>query len=94
MHLQERGTERVLPASHWVMAFMMSTLLAHSEHVPPAVRTGLLAADLAAPSDRGPLLGSAARILYAQANLDSADALELVDLPAACGCGCGHVAEP
>jgi hypothetical protein len=69
------------------MAFMMSTLLAHSEHVPPAARTALLAADSAAPSDRGPLLASAARILYVQGNLDCADALELVDLPADCGCG-------
>ncbi len=69
------------------MAFMMSTLLVHSEQVPPAAREALLAANAAPPSDRGPLLASAARILHHDADLDCADALELVGLPADCGCG-------
>jgi hypothetical protein len=69
------------------MAFMMSTLLVHSEHVPQAARKALLAADAAAPDERGPLLASAARILHDQTDLDCADALELVGLPAECGCG-------
>ena len=69
------------------MAFTMSTLLVHDEHVPHAARKALLAADAAVPSERGPLLASAARILYDQTDLDCADALELVGLPAECGCG-------
>jgi hypothetical protein len=69
------------------MALMMSTLLVHNEQVPAEAREALLAADAAAPSERGPLLASAARILHAQADLDCADALELVGLPEECGCG-------
>jgi hypothetical protein len=69
------------------MALMMSTLLVHNEHVPPAAREALQAADDAAPSERGPFLASAARILHHEADLDCADALELVGLPEECGCG-------
>jgi len=69
------------------MAFTMSTLLVHNEQVPDAARKALQAADAATPSQRGPLLASAARILYDQTDLDCEDALELVGLPEECGCG-------
>lgn len=64
------------------MAFTMSTLLVHDDVVPRAAREALHAANVAPPSDRGALLASAARILYDVTDLDCADVLELVGLPA------------
>jgi hypothetical protein len=63
------------------MSFAMASLLAHSEHVPPAAREALRAASNVDPEDRLELLESAARILHSEGGVECSDALELVDLP-------------
>lgn len=73
------------------MAFSVAPLLLHSDALSEAARL-VLADALALPeSERSPHLASAARILYREASLDCADALELVGLAApvdgSCGCG-------
>lgn len=69
------------------MPLTMSTLLMHDERVPIEARHALIAAHAAPPAERAELLESAARILYDDTELDCEDVLELVDLPADCGCG-------
>ena len=64
------------------MAFDLSPLLIHSESVPPEAREQLKNASLAAPPDRAAALEAVARTLYRAAELDCADARELVGLPA------------
>jgi hypothetical protein len=63
------------------MSFSMVSLLVHSAEVPPGAKSALRAASEASPSSRREHLASAARILYAEAGLDCADARELVGLP-------------
>lgn len=63
------------------MSFAMSSLLAHSEHVPTAAREALRSAGVVAPESRRDLLTTAAHILHVEAGVDCCDALELVDLP-------------
>lgn len=63
------------------MSFAMSSLLAHSEHVPTAAREALRSAGAVAPESRRELLTAAAHILRVEAGVDCCDALELVDLP-------------
>jgi len=63
------------------MSFSMVPLLVHSAEVPSSAKSALRAASEAAPSSKRAHLASAARILYAEAGLDCADARELVGLP-------------
>ncbi|MBX3214294.1 MAG: hypothetical protein KF850_19825 [Labilithrix sp.] len=75
------------------MSFTMAPLLVHSVHVPDGARSALRAALATSPENRRELLTSAARVLYAEAGLDCADARELVGLAAddarADDSGCG-----
>jgi hypothetical protein len=62
------------------MRFSMAPVLIYSESVPPAARSALKSAYEASPGDRRERLESAARILYAETDLDCQDARELVGL--------------
>lgn len=63
------------------MSFTLALLLIHSAHVPARARSALRAALDSTDAERHEHLASAARILYAEAGLDCADARELVGLP-------------
>jgi hypothetical protein len=63
------------------MSFTLGPLLMHSDHVPAEARDALRAAYEGPPERRGALLESAARILYAETELECDDARELVGLP-------------
>lgn len=69
------------------MSFQLAELLIHSASVPAPARDALRAASSAAPADREDLLRSAARILHHEADVECADAHELVGLPDDCECG-------
>jgi hypothetical protein len=73
------------------MALSVVPLLVHSDSLPEGARLALVDALAQPETERAPLLASAARILYREASLDCADALELVGLssPLDGGCGCG-----
>jgi len=68
------------------MSLSMVPLLMHSPDVPANVRDALRAAYGAVPDHRDEHLARAARLLQRTVPLDCADALELVGLPAGCGC--------
>lgn len=68
------------------MSLTMAPLLMHSPDVPAVVRAELAAAHRGAPEQRDEHLARAAHLLYRSVPLDCADALELVGLPAGCGC--------
>ena len=68
------------------MSLSMAPLLMHSPDVPVTVRDALRAAAVAAAAHRDEHLVRAARLLHRAVPLDCADALELVGLPAGCGC--------
>ena len=68
------------------MKFSLAPLLLVEEDVPARVRAELLAAHIAPPDERRLHLQAAARALFDEANLDCADALELVGLA-------GHAAQ-
>jgi hypothetical protein len=63
------------------MAFNVSSLLMHSNDVPPQAKAALLAAVRLPEDSRGPELERAARSLFYDLNLSCADARELVGLP-------------
>jgi hypothetical protein len=63
------------------MSISMASLLMHDEQVPVSARDALKAAHDASEGDRPESLRSAARILFAETDLDCADVRELVDLP-------------
>jgi hypothetical protein len=63
------------------MSFSMASLLLHSEVIPARARDAIKAAHRAGADRRGEMLESAARALYAEADIDCRDARELVDLP-------------
>ena len=62
------------------MSFSLLPLLIFEEDVPPVARAALREARLAPPEQRATLLATAAQALYRDANLDCADARELVGL--------------
>jgi hypothetical protein len=62
------------------MSFTMAPLLMHSDQVPAEARDALKAAYEGPPEQRDAMLESAARILYAETELECDDALELVGL--------------
>jgi hypothetical protein len=62
------------------MSLSMLPLLLHDDDVPASVRAALRDADLAPARDRRAYLEAAAEALHREANLDCADALELVGL--------------
>jgi hypothetical protein len=62
------------------MGFAMSSLLAHNEEIPAAVREVLKSAHSGPPERGRRLRESAARILHREVGLDCRDARELVDL--------------
>lgn len=62
------------------MSFSLLPLLLVEEDVPPLARAALREARVAAPEQRSALLETAARALYREAQLDCADARELVGL--------------
>ncbi len=62
------------------MTLSMATLLIHDAGVPATARAALDAASRATASERPGLLEAAARALYREADLDCADARELVGL--------------
>lgn len=64
----------------------MIYLLIHAEGVPVPARNALVAASSAEPATRKELLQSAARILYAETELECEDLRELVSLVPDCGC--------
>jgi hypothetical protein len=64
------------------MSFSLASLLMVEEDVPATVRHALEAASRAPASERRPHLEAAAHALYRDANLDCADAKELVGLAA------------
>ena len=68
------------------MTLSMAPLLLHSPDVPASVRAELAAASAAPHPDRDEHLARAAHLLHRAVPLDCADALELVGLPAGCGC--------
>jgi hypothetical protein len=68
------------------MSLSMAPLLMHSPDVPESVRAELHAARGATREHRDEHLARAARLLHRSVPLDCADALELVGLPAGCGC--------
>jgi hypothetical protein len=70
------------------MSFTMAPLLMHSDHVPAGARDALRAAYEAPPESRSAMLESAARILYAETELECTDVRELVGLTEDDGCGC------
>jgi|HubBroStandDraft_2_1064218.scaffolds.fasta_scaffold1860811_2 hypothetical protein len=73
------------------MALSVTPLLLHSDALPEAARIALADAFAQPEHERAPLLATAARILYLEASLECADALELVGLaqPLDGSCGCG-----
>ena len=68
------------------MSLSMAPLLLHSPDVPASVRAELEAARDATHPLRDEHLARAAHLLHRSLPLDCADALELVGLPAGCGC--------
>jgi hypothetical protein len=62
------------------MSLSMLPLLLHEDDVPASARDAIREAYLAPPSERGAHLETAARALNRDANLDCADARELVGL--------------
>ena len=62
------------------MSFSLLPLLIFEEDVPPIARAALREARQASAERRPALLETAARALYRDANLDCADARELVGL--------------
>ena len=62
------------------MSLSLASLLLVEDDVPARARAELHAAHLAPPAERRLHLEAAARSLYAEANLDCADARELVGL--------------
>ena len=68
------------------MSLSMAPLLMHSPDVPANVRAELQAAYAAPPDHRDEHLVNAARLLHLSVPLGCDDALELVGLPADCGC--------
>jgi hypothetical protein len=67
------------------MAFSLAPLLVHSDAVPFSAREALRAAAEAPPESRGEALEEAARVLYAETDLECRDVRELVGLEAG-GC--------
>jgi hypothetical protein len=70
------------------MALSLAPLLLHSDAIPAGARLALVDAFARPEEERGPLLADVAKILYREASLDCADALELVGLAGASDCGC------
>ena len=68
------------------MSLSMAPLLRHSPDVPASVRAELAAASAVPGPDRDEHLARAASLLHRAVAIDCADALELVGLPAGCGC--------
>lgn len=66
------------------MAFTIAPLLLHSDAVPQAARDALKAGLYGPPERREAELTTAARLLYAEADLDCDDARELVGLAPGC----------
>ena len=64
------------------MAISLAPLLVHTADIPAGARTAIRDALDAPDDDRERLLETAARILHHEAELDCADARELVGLPA------------
>lgn len=62
------------------MPFSLAPLLVHHESVPPLARAALHAASVAPPELRDASLEEAARVLYAETDLDCGDVRELVGL--------------
>jgi hypothetical protein len=62
------------------MAMSLATLLIHDDDVPAGARAALRDAAAAPASDRRALLEAAARALHHDADVDCADARELVGL--------------
>lgn len=72
------------------MSFSIAALLVHDAHVPAGARDAIrdaLVASSGSRRSRRSLLAQAARILHREAEVDCADALELVGLEDD-GCGC------
>jgi hypothetical protein len=68
------------------MSFSIAPLLVHGAYVPAEARDAIREALVASSGSRRSLLKAAARILHREAEVDCADALELVGLEDA-GCG-------
>jgi hypothetical protein len=68
------------------MAMSFELLLLHSDAVPGPAREALKAASAAPPEVRPHALESAARVLYAQTELDCGEVRDLVGLPPKDGC--------
>jgi hypothetical protein len=82
---------RIVSRTESNMSFTMAPLLIHSSAVPDGARSALRAALETSEESRDEHLVSAARILYAEAGIDCADARELVGLGdgrAYDDCGC------
>jgi hypothetical protein len=69
------------------MSLSLLPLVIHSHAVPVSARNALMAAYTAAPERRDAMLESAARVLYAETDLDCTDVRELVGLPEG-NCSC------
>jgi len=68
--------------------FTMAPLLIHSVHVPDGAKASLRAAlETESEAEAGPHLAAAARIIYAETDLECTDVRELVGL-ADSDCGC------
>lgn len=68
------------------MALNVASLLTYSDAVPAAAREALRAANAGPPESRAIELESAARVLFAQTDLDCCEVRELVGLPPGDGC--------
>jgi len=69
------------------MAINVASLLVHSDAVSGPARQALIEASRAAPEEREAKLQSAAKLLYAETDLECSEVRDLVGLPASASCG-------